>query len=765
MGSLESSFEQLKLEKSLDDGLVDVTDQLKRLTNQLKPQTIVKAPDFDLFEGTHSLEINNKKLDSTLLQLPTAEQFFDCNLAYGDSEVQMNEFVTGISDRLLRSVMTWLTDYQSLPTTVLCCRYVEVLIMQFTEDPKPDLSSCRLNTGNELYDEVLVGCVLGLASFIGFVQSLFRAGVIFEEEDLNCNTMGLNMLMGVTTETVLQKLERGRFILTHKFPQSAHLTRILELVMHLVTLGSMLPDQAEISGESCVETLQKLIGCATELQIYDTTSLSVPPGCFSVGIQKRLSNQFPPKSIAELRGGEYEAYERMAKDICEVFKLNEAQSVFEIYQAAYYFNKGAQRHVIARALFPLHLMRDDQTVLGKMTFLEFSEQHIRAFSLHATSLSHALQDAELSPSLIDKFDAFMQESSAALFAWYQNMSQNSCRYRQGFNRQLLVWDSLQAQVETFEMELESLEIKDEIAENRTLLPLTSWTFFMKLSAMLEFVLNGFELDIYKPREYFAMYWYAYYLTQHSESCLDRLHTFIRNKIAFIQSMNKRLKKLKAGEKKNALRTQYRWYVENDLPQLSANQKSVTTFAMKCLIVKNLCLAEVFQFATLKSYGLIDYDEKSNDQFSSTELIHKLRFKTFSSIGVPELPSYEMFCSSLNEFVVDGSSRELTKSSEFIVEELSSAASAIDTLIAAITEGDDKADALLTGTRVVKDAAIDHYQRLRKSVDHLRANSQTMHEKFAKETLQSASQKFAIDVERPPESSKLFPFLTIRRKSD
>lgn len=760
MASLEDNIGAL----SISDKLVDVTNHLKTLARHLQSESIIKAPQFDLFEGTHSLEINNTKLDSSLLKLSVDELNFDCQTSYGESDEEKVAFVTAIADRLCRSIMVWLNDYQTLPTTVLSCRYVEDMMYSFTEDPTSDLSTCRLKTGHEIYDQVLVSCILTTCYFVKVVQTFFKAGVVFEEEDLNCNTMGLNMLSTVALTTVTSHAENSLKLLRNKYPNAHQLALILQLLDSLARIHDLIPVDQTDSAADNRGTLEVLIRCAKQLKELPATTTKVPNGSFSPGIQKRLSNQFPPRAIVEPRGNEYDAFITMAEDILKVLEVDAANSVVEINQFAFFFNRSRQRHVVARALFPLYLMRDDQMILDKFTFNDFSKQHFMEFSLCGTQLATSLRIQPQDSPVVVKFESFMQEVSAVLFEWYQNASQNTCRYRQGYNRQLLLWDSLQAQIEVFEMELESQGIKDELGEENTLLPLTTWVYFMKLTAMMEFVLKGFELDVYKPWEFYTMYWYSYYLAQHLENNLQRVQRYLEQRIAVIQAMNKKLKKLKAGAKKDSLRSSYRWCMDHEMPQLRSNFKYVEYLLKKCTLSKTLALVEVFHFAIIKSIGVIDNRDLSSSRFSSPELVHKLRFKTFSSIGIPEFPSYSAFQNSLNEFMIQEPmfTVKFQRSVEFIQSELAKAKAAVDFISNAIRQGEDKDHELITGTHLVKDQALEYYESILKSIEALKSNTNSLHDQIGSKSPNSFT-SYKVRVQTAPQACSYYPLLTLQKK--
>ena len=118
--SLVVDLDNLSLNDN-DTDLLDITSQVDHLCNKLQPKTIIKNPCFDLFQGTHSLEVNNPKLDSFLIPLNKDEIEFNCNIKHASDNQQNLIYVTSIADRMVRLIISWLNDYQSLPTTLLIC--------------------------------------------------------------------------------------------------------------------------------------------------------------------------------------------------------------------------------------------------------------------------------------------------------------------------------------------------------------------------------------------------------------------------------------------------------------------------------------------------------------------------------------------------------------------------------------------------------------------------------------------------------------------
>ncbi|CAR28039.1 ZYRO0D12408p [Zygosaccharomyces rouxii] len=749
---LEFNRDGLFQDGIMEEDLVDVTQFFDDSASSLQTKTIIKEPNFNLFEGTHSLEVENKKLDSTSIQLTPAEANFECNALYGSDEKHQLSYVVGILDRLVRSVVCWLNDYQTLPTTVLSCRYVEHLLLE--SEKKGQL--VFLHTGHPLFDQILCSGIYGVCYFARFVQRLLKAGVIFEEEDLNFNGMGLNFLSYVEDGNSILSLLQESIRIASLCSDSEVLIHILKLLIHLVSIEKCLD---EFSTD--VSHLNALIEEATYLsQQPQLSNLEIPAGSFSIGIQRRLSNQFPPKSLI-IPPRNYEGFIVMAQDLKKVLQVDNANTMMEIMQFANFFNKFEQRHVLARALFPLFLIRDNRTILGRYTLSEFTHGHLLEFSLMCT------MEVDFPPEITEQP---LMEAANVLFEWYQNTSQNTSRYRQGYNRQLLLWDSLQAQIEAMEVEwlskdsdaaaIDYVEMK-EGEEPTPLLPYTSWVYAMKVRAMIEFILKGFDLQVYKPFETYTMYWYTYYLAHQWEICLKKVQKFVDSKINAIHGLNKKVKKSKSGEKRELLKAQYRFAMDNHMGQLQVNKRFLQYLIVESSIFKSLSIAQVFQFGILTSYGLIDNKSPAKNNFTTNELLYNLRMKPFCSIGVPELLPYELMESTFKEFVPDEPmfTIKLNKAMECLHKELNESKLNVEHILKCIQGGDNNG-VLVTATRLVKSEATKFYEGVKTSIETLETNSKKIQSTLGSKRSPSLREKYAVQLQFCEGGSSFFPVLSL-----
>ncbi|CCD23771.1 Mak10p NDAI_0C01100 [Naumovozyma dairenensis CBS 421] len=738
-----------------DSELIEVKDIFIQLANKLQTKTIIKDPNFDLFEGTHSLEVNNPKLDSSLIKLTTEEYKFDCNIAYGSTEETQNDalnYVTAITERLLRLVLCWLNNYQTLPTTILSCRYVENFLVKCSNETFNDIHV--LKTNNVIYDKVLNSCVIGICYFAKFAQDLLKSGVIFEEEDMNFNIMGLGSFVGLPDQQIiLQLLENGLTTLkeikdgrTERLAKSIELTKCFvhmeDHVVHFSTDNQYLDEMIEIA--KYLDTI--------------STKLEPPMGSFSMGIQKRLANQFPPKHLVDPDNVQFSGFVTLAEHVKIVIKVAKSENFIEILQFATYFNKLHQRHVIARAIFPLFLMREDRTVLGKYSLDGFLKSHVLDLPKNATEQNGDV-DTLIQPIL--------QECLSVLFEWYQNSSQNTCRYRQGYNRQLLVWDSVQAQLENMHSQLLSnlqLQVTNGQDNSQSLdyiMSIGAWAYSMKITSMIEFSLKGFDLEIYKPFESYSLFWYSHYLCKHLTNALLLIISHIQKKKDSISAMNKKLK-IESWEEKGKLRTQYHNALDIDLPQFEMNIAFLNYLSKRNKINESLCLVEIIHFAILKSYGIIDEKFPAKSKFVDDTLLHNLRFKPFSSIGSPPLPEIEMFQKSINSFMIKAPDfkRKLNELFKYVNKELSSTTEMIEEILTSIQNGDLKAP-LYTGTRLVEEEAVEYFTYLKASVKNLENNSNDIVNKLGDTPSEELKSKFKVELEHMPGSSRYFPILCVK----
>ncbi|OWB75158.1 hypothetical protein B5S31_g5019 [[Candida] boidinii] len=720
-----------------NENYIDITQDFFKITSKIEFGKIIKSSSITLLEGTHALEALNPKLDGFLL--PSTK--FDTLKSRPLDEVNW------VMQKLTEKLCCWL-DNNSLSVTVFSCAYVEELLINYEKAPQryPSFrSSPKFNgdesietylkyyTSDEDDEEIFVHCVLkvfimGLVQFVKFVISLGMAGVIYEDEDLNAQTMDLNLFYNIDVtstwkdlDIILEWLEKKSTSYTDKVDSrskkilnSIKITKnLLNLVYSLTKLQTILyksinPFSIDENKDFIYSNLEyinnnlKLIKSIKSEKLNYFNKLPILKNCFSVSIQRRCNNMSPPKTLAKMKFDKtYENLIKMFKDyqfMLEVVNCKDTAQMQDFFQ--YFTNyreddvnkekteddgeeeekEGGEDdeedddgiigiHVVIRALFQLFFIRDDKSIMGNtnnFTLLSMVIDNVQDSTCFNSQLfqflnvnnfySYLTNNDSKNPSIeIEEKKGALQFEFSNLLSKIENpfyntmtiISQNPSRQRQLFNRQLILLDSLQVETEKFETELETkYNIIDSFLDNNgnpsvPILPISSWVYLVKLETMIDIVVRGIELECYKDlRELFVAYWYLSYLIDHLLKLLARLQSINSFRQQQINNIPKRIKKLKSTDKKKLkLKNDYNNKLNYELPILKIIELKLNNKLKEIEILNKLISIQSSTLCLLSSLNFI----KLPKLIKIPEIyLFNLQLKPFQSVGVPNLPSFEIF---------------------------------------------------------------------------------------------------------------------------
>lgn len=685
---------------------VDITSLLLRKAAALKTDAVVKSPHFSLFQGTHALEIDNDKLDSGLITLTDAEENFDCT-----APLELTK-VLWVSDSLLRSIFTWLNN-SSLSVTVFSCRYVEELLVNYTKDPGAGLAGCKFgNTEIKsdvnylLVHKVLRSVVLGVLHFVRLCLTLGQAGVVYEEEDINTHNMHLDVLSLVPSDEILKEIQGSIIYLQKQFADekdSMVLQAILQILAKLIDIPYYLSTKVSKAGNflntSIIDSMKTYTDVLRENLEY-LNKLEPIEGCFTMGIQKRLDNRSPTRQLISPLSEDYTSFSLFLDDIEQILAISQRKTSHDIINHALNF-ANTKHHVLSRALYPLFLIRDDRTVLGEESFHDLLIEELLRFSC-CDSEWFTTENQVVKVKLTD----ILQEISVGYFEWLNAMNQNPCRQRQHLSRAIVMFDTLQAKSEELEMHIKDVfQVYDEFeygSEVVPALPLTSWIFYMKLEIMLQVVMRGFELELYNVWEHHPMYWYAVNLHDHILMLLDRVIKFNQYKVEKIKNMSKQLKK-KKGDQKVRYKEKMQQKQMNELVMLEKSVDTLQKLVTKYEITRGVCHLEMIHLDNLLKLGHL---KVPNYPFmKNPDILFKLRMKPFSTVGVPQCPTYKDYQRDLNHFMRP----QFKHTPQELQEVKGKLLTNIKTIIECIQKDDDA-----TGYRICKEDWLNWYRDIQRS---------------------------------------------------
>ncbi|KAG7798499.1 hypothetical protein KL929_001542 [Ogataea haglerorum] len=625
----------------------DITSEFFSITSAIEYGSIVKSRQFKLLEGTHALEVLNPKLDTALLEP-----------SLSNPAVETLDQAAWVMVRLLGSVCAWLNN-NSLSVSVLSCYYVEQLIQR-----KP--------VTGELVEHSVAPFVKGVISFVSSVLKLGVAGVIYEEEDLNTQTMDLDFSVYDGEQTVLELQKAVAWVRSQ--PESASqqlcvdMLLLIEHSLHICEVTQISVELYENRGLS-LSFADSALGILARLAQPETVAFAATlpeVACFSENVQKTLNNRSPPKPLAHSDfPGSLENFTKLFADFQFMLNVLAVRDSVELYEFLSIFMARRQfttdpdeilgNHVIVRALMQLFLIRDDRSILGSRGW-NISTLLLDVFS------KISFQNSKLQSSTDDELRAGLEkiiiQIEPAFYNFLTSISQNPSRQRQFVNKELIMWDSIQVAAENFELESHA-KLQDTFANSELpVMPVSSFVYYLKLTKMAELLFKSIELCLFKDcRELHLGYWLLAnqldYLVQHIRRLLD-INQLRQTQLA---AYSKRIKKAK-GDKKAKLREEYE-AKKQSLPELQKMELYFNMQLAKYQIHKSLAENRATVLRMLGKQGFMDLPKLCK---ASEENLYNLQFKSFQSIGVPQLPSFKDY-------------KEMMKQQEWLASQLSSEANA------------------------------------------------------------------------------------------
>jgi hypothetical protein len=569
------------------------------------------------------------------------------------------EKVTKLIDMLIAREMSWHTG-PMLIQTVLSCVYVEYILSKYTEisqsGPPGDVAAymeehVKQAAEVDSWKGVFTAYVLGLAKSISLSIALMDPGVaaIYPEEDI-VPISSLSLLEDASIESVTRCIEAAaRWCGIQK--QSDVATRLLFRAEWLYILKQRVPRKM-VHIEKALDLLRK----TDQVSIAEDEPLN---RAFSDGIQTRANYASPMRQLQSFAIDKaYEQFEWIVDSIGGLSKVHQLETSTDLLGFFVMFAARRPRPIpiirafLKSAMGPTHL-------LGQ-SFKSWVTKDIKALSGAGFSFLDSPK-----PKMKALLEPFMHQAAQCYADLFTIMCQNRPRQRQNLSHAVVSWDSLQVVADDLAKELGALEdVPPYQTPNGDVFvdPISLWVYIRKVFIMVWVVLMGFELNIYKHWEYCRMYYTAEVL---------------------LESIEQRLYAISA-------------HLETKRLQRSHSYTYVSSLRHECSMFRLLCSANGNVGLALDKLGLTRLPPASA---TSPELLYALRMKPFSSVGFPEVPSYERY----KEYV---RSAPLVTSTGKMIKQLSSqACSLIDAGLRSL-KGNNELELLKRSALAITVSALD-----------------------------------------------------------
>lgn len=664
-----------------DDDLFDITKDVFASAHQLKENKVVKSPLFELLDGTRALEVLNSRHDTGLIELKDDEIFFDCSMP------QTATSIVNIQSKLLAQLVNWLEGH-SLSETVLSCRYVQTMLENYFQDPDLISHKCAFSqpklepqtytkdTDYWLVHRVLKAFVKGLCKFIGFVINLAKT-FLYEEEDLITRSHDLNYFSEVAPQVIIDEInDTYEWILSHEIDHSDTIISHMKLVQYLNQLevetasqkipfmGNNVP--TELLFSFCDEAINE-INHIKQFKMYES---SIPKGAFSKFIQVELGNTNVPVELASVSDTNYCEHLLGIFTVVKMY-VNQAATIKSMNQLNDYLQFNIKYpigkfSVFARGLFQLFFIRDDKSIFGSSIDLpqltiRIIENLVGPNTTLLKPLEHQLSQVKGSTTteILTKYDSLVQDLDSAMYNNNCIYGANQCRVQQLISKSLVLWDTLQVEWEGFEVQMfQEFQVGDQINDNEPAIAITSFIYYQKIELMIELLLGGASLELYKPFELYLIYWYGDILLENLIQHLKmRIRRILLGKMdAIEEKLPKKIKKLKNGPKKDSLKEQLKYGQEVIIPKILSTIRHQDYLVESFENLQRLINCFKGYFGILSKLKLLDFNKGPANRLTTMEHLYYLRMKPWSSIGVPQFPTYNIYRKALTTTQPEGDNR-------------------------------------------------------------------------------------------------------------
>ncbi|XP_029294720.1 N-alpha-acetyltransferase 35, NatC auxiliary subunit isoform X1 [Cottoperca gobio] len=502
---------------------VDITHEFKGACKELYLGELLHDKLFGLFEAMSAIEMMDPKMDAGMIGNQVNRKVLNFEQAIKEGAIKVKDLslpeLIGIIDTSFCCLITWLEGH-SLAQTVFTCLYVH----------NPDL----------IEEPALKAFALGILKVCDIAREKVNKAAVFEEvrnvlqsEDFQAMTYGFKMANNVTDLRVTGMLKDVEDELQRKVKSTrtrqgeqrdpevevehqqflALFNRIKFTRLLLTALITFTKKETSSVGEA-----QKLVAQAADLlsaihssiqhgiqSQNDTTKGDHPIMMgFEPLVNQRLLPPTFPRYAKIIKREDMVAYfskliERI-KTVCDVINTTNLHGILDFFCE---FSEQSPC-VLSRSLLQTTFLIDNKKVFGTHLMQDMIKDALRYFvSPPVLSYKCCLFNNHQAK---DYIDSFVTHCSRPFCSLIQIHGHNRARQRDKLGHILEEFATLQDEAEKVDAALHGLLMKLE-PQRQHLACLGTWILYHNLRIMVQYLLSGFELELYSMHEYYYIYWY------------------------------------------------------------------------------------------------------------------------------------------------------------------------------------------------------------------------------------------------------------------
>ncbi|XP_036594155.1 N-alpha-acetyltransferase 35, NatC auxiliary subunit isoform X3 [Trichosurus vulpecula] len=310
------------------------------------------------------------------------------------------------------------------------------------------------------------------------------------------------------------------------------------------------------------------------------------------------------------------------KTVCEVVNLTNLHCILDFFCE---FSEQSPC-VLSRSLLQTTFLVDNKKVFGTHLMQDMVKDALRSFvSPPVLSPKCCLYNNHQAKDCIDSFVTHCVRPFCSLI---QIHGHNRARQRDKLGHILEEFATLQDEAEKVDAALHSMLLKQE-PQRQHLACLGTWVLYHNLRIMIQYLLSGFELELYSMHEYYYIYWYlSEFLYAWLMSTLSRADSsqMAEERIMEEQQKGRSSKKTKKKKKVRPL--------SREITMSQAYQ--------------NMCAG---MYKTMIAFDMDGKVRKPKFELDSEQVRYEHRFAPFNSVITPPPVHYLQFkeMSDLNKY--------------------------------------------------------------------------------------------------------------------
>ncbi len=605
----------------------DVSNEFKNACGTLKIDELVHDEMFGLFEAMSAIEIMDPKMDAGIILNNRSHKIVQFKDAVAEGTLKVKDFtpseILGIIDELLACFVTWL-DGHSLIQSVFVCLY--------THDTKM------------IIDPVLKAVCVSILRMVETVRNIVGRAKVYEEEDFQTISYGFKLGLDISEMRISGMLREAEEEVTRRIKSEMsgqdsenldieimsavkiRLKFLRAFYCALITLEK--PDKSEMNKtKEWLTSANKLVSEAIGslclgLQMSkneDHPQESLMLGFDTLVNQRLLPPSFPRETTIVSRDHAMKYVQTLLEKLLLSTKALEYSNFHSLLQFVTDFSKG-DPCVLSRSVLQL-LVFNNGRVFGKLQMSEMLKDTIKNFN--SSPVLAELSPLNNSADAKEISNAFIAKASRVMISLLQAHGHNRARQRERLGEILEDFGNLQDEADKTDSELN--QILQEIDNKRQHLAcFGSWVLFHTLKVMVEYILLGFELELFNPHEFHYVYWYLDFLSNWGINCLSRAERLVMVQEQYVE------KKCGKKEKKR----------KKELIQMCKDTVEDHQHLKSLLVsIKFLCLGIVKAYEGFDIEGKI---KRPKSEFDKEQMRYEHRFTAFTFIDTPQPIMYNQY---------------------------------------------------------------------------------------------------------------------------